>query len=113
MNAFLTSGLDVLGVLEQSLNENRRNEIIDWIYGLQTQSGFLGSTFLKSQQNVDQSFCDTVHVAMTYTALATLVILGKMILWGLHKKWGLYSRVHCVRKIQVSNLSLRTSHFKN
>ena len=44
---FAISGLDVLGSLEKSLNEERKREIVDWIYSLQVETGFLGSTFLK------------------------------------------------------------------
>ena len=71
---FAISGLDVLGCLEQSIKEDRKKEIIDWIYSLQVETGFLGSTFLKTSQL--EQLCDSVHIAMTYTALATLVILG-------------------------------------
>jgi len=72
---FAISGLDVLGSLEKSLNEERKREIVDWIYSLQVEAGFLGSTFLKIPK-LEDKLCDSVHIAMTYTALATLVILG-------------------------------------
>ena len=72
---FAISGLDVLGSLEKSLNEERKREIVDWIYSLQVETGFLGSTFLKIPK-LEDKLCDGVHIAMTYTALATLVILG-------------------------------------
>ena len=75
---FAISGLDVLGSLEQSLSEDRKREIVDWIYSLQVESGFLGSTFLKIPK-LEDKLCDSVHIAMTYTALATLVILGKIL----------------------------------
>ena len=78
---FAISGLDVLGSLEKSLNEERKREIIDWIYSLQVETGFLGSTFLKIPK-LEDKLCDGVHIAMTYTALATLVILGKDILYA-------------------------------
>ena len=77
---FAISGLDVLGSLEKSLNEERKREIVDWIYSLQVETGFLGSTFLKIPK-LEDKLCDGVHIAMTYTALATLVILGKDILY--------------------------------
>ena len=78
---FAISGLDVLGSLEKSLNEERKREIVDWIYSLQVETGFLGSTFLKIPK-LEEKLCDGVHIAMTYTALATLVILGKDILYA-------------------------------
>ena len=78
---FAISGLDVLGSLEKSLNEERKREIVDWIYSLQVETGFLGSTFLKIPK-LEDKLCDGVHIAMTYTALATLVILGKNILYA-------------------------------
>ena len=74
---FAISGLDVLGSLETSISEERKKEIIEWIYSLQVETGFLGSTFLKIP-DVEQPLCDSVHIAMTYTALATLVILGNL-----------------------------------
>ena len=70
---FVLSGLDILGPIEEILNEERRQEIIHWIYSLQEDAGFLGSSFLKTPNS---KLDDSVHVAMTYTALATLVILG-------------------------------------
>ena len=78
---FAISGLDVLGSLEKSLNEERKRQIVDWIYSLQVETGFLGSTFLKIPK-LEDKLCDGVHIAMTYTALATLVILGKDILYA-------------------------------
>ena len=71
---FAISGLDVLGALEHSLSYERRAEIIEWIYSCQADTGFVGSTFLRSDNVILSS--KSVHVAMTYTALATLVILG-------------------------------------
>ena len=72
---FAISGLDILGSLERSISEERKRDIVDWIYSLQVETGFLGSTFLKIPES-EQSLCDSAHIAMTYTALATLVILG-------------------------------------
>lgn len=78
---FVVSGLDVLGTLDESISESRRQEIIDWIYSLQVETGFLGTSFLKWPPDADagldrQIINNSVHIAMTYTALATLVILG-------------------------------------
>merc|ERR1712029_991988 len=71
---FAISGLDVLGALKHSLSYERRAEIIEWIYSCQADTGFVGSTFLRSDNVILSS--KSVHVAMTYTALASLVILG-------------------------------------
>ncbi len=67
---FTVSGLDVLGSLESAITEQRKEEIINWIYSLQVSDGFVGSPFIPNE-NV---LCS--HIAMTYTALATLTILG-------------------------------------
>ena len=89
---FAISGLDVLGSLEQSIKEDRKKEIIDWIYSLQVETGFLGSTFLKTSQL--EQLCDSVHIAMTYTALATLVILGTNLHNFLHGFYGFHTNLH-------------------
>jgi geranylgeranyl transferase type-1 subunit beta len=75
---FVVSGLDVLGSLDKSINKDRRQELIEWIYSCQTQHGFVGSSFLKlgSDSVSYQKLNNSVHIAMTYTALATLAILG-------------------------------------
>ena len=74
---FTLSGLDVLGCLQNSLNDQRRQEIIDWVYSVQTRDGFLGTTFLKTNENSLNGLKNSVHIAMTYTALAILIILGE------------------------------------
>ena len=73
---FALSGLDVLGCLQNSLSDQRRQEIIEWVYSVQRQDGFLGSTFLKTNRSTYDDLNNSVHIAMTYTALAILVILG-------------------------------------
>ena len=73
---FTVSGLDVLGCLQNSLNDQRRQEIIEWVYSVQRQHGFLGTTFLISNTTRPDDLNNSVHIAMTYTALAILVILG-------------------------------------
>ena len=74
---FAISGLDVLGSLQTALSEQRRQEIIDWVYSVQTRDGFLGTTFLKTYENSLDGLKNSVHIAMTYTALAILIILGE------------------------------------
>lgn len=74
---FAISGLDIL----DSLNEfsvNEKNAAIDWIYKLQItnagrKSGFLASTTLPIIESNDYIIG---HLAMTYTGLASLLILG-------------------------------------
>lgn len=77
---FALSGLDVMGEVDVCLDEGQKKSLVDWIYSLQilpnsTRSnlhncGFRGSTCNGSLQN------DTSHIAMTYTALLSLLILG-------------------------------------
>jgi len=86
---FAISGLDLLNALDEV--ENRRSEIIDWMYSLQVlpkesgndscKCGFHGSSFLGYKYDKQGSFTaeeiyEGSHIAMTYTALLTLVILG-------------------------------------
>jgi geranylgeranyl transferase type-1 subunit beta len=88
---FTISGLDILGALDKVDNKER---IIDWIYSLQVlpsadqtetesaQWGFRGSTFFGNPYDPSGKspevthFMDDGHIAMTYSALCILVILG-------------------------------------
>ncbi|XP_072022825.1 geranylgeranyl transferase type-1 subunit beta-like, partial [Amphiura filiformis] len=92
---FALSGLDVLNALDSV--EKERNEIIDWIYSLQVLPdlektdkrnrccGFRGSAAIgskynptgvpKTENNISHPY-DWSHIAMTYTGLASLLILG-------------------------------------
>ncbi|XP_069694771.1 geranylgeranyl transferase type-1 subunit beta [Periplaneta americana] len=86
---FAISGLDILNALDV-LDEEKKKHIIDWIYRLQVvpdssepneswkRCGFQGSSTLITPHN--ESNCSTIyecgHLAMTYTGLASLVILG-------------------------------------
>eukprot|EP01112_Ceratiomyxa_fruticulosa_P023448 TRINITY_DN895_c0_g2_i1.p1 TRINITY_DN895_c0_g2~~TRINITY_DN895_c0_g2_i1.p1 ORF type:complete len:360 (-),score=53.02 TRINITY_DN895_c0_g2_i1:27-1106(-) len=81
---FALSGLDVLGVLEKSVNEKNRHEWIEWIYSQQiqpdpnhpesaTHCGFRGSPAVGSNEYNEYN-CS--NIAMTYTALLNLRILG-------------------------------------
>ncbi|KAK3096764.1 hypothetical protein FSP39_003019 [Pinctada imbricata] len=86
---FALSGLDMLGALDKL--DNQRKDIVEWIYSLQLlpdstesnlcQCGFRGSTTLGSSFDSEKARqfpipLDSGHIAMTYTALASLVILG-------------------------------------
>lgn len=82
---FAVSGLDLLHALYTI--EEDRNDIIEWIYSLQVvpdsdgsnlaRCGFRGSLANGvSGAGSERSEFDGSHIAMTYTALATLVILG-------------------------------------
>ena len=82
---FALSGLDLLGCLE--LVSEQSPHIIEWLYSClvisreaerEHWSGFRGSTTLKlSPSSPGPSHDhDHGHIAMTYTALASLVILG-------------------------------------
>jgi geranylgeranyl transferase type-1 subunit beta len=50
-----------------------KTAIIEWIYGLQVEGGFVGGTFLGPDKYHKYSH---PHIAMTYTALVTLAALG-------------------------------------
>jgi len=83
---FALSGLDLLDRLD--LIDGQRDEIIAWLYSAMISSGsedsdelsrcgFRGSTALKlSSSPYSTHLYDSGHIAMTYTALASLVILG-------------------------------------
>ncbi|GFT11235.1 geranylgeranyl transferase type-1 subunit beta [Nephila pilipes] len=81
---FAISALDHLNALDKI--ENDRQHLIDWIYSMQVTAneddptpvdfGFRGSTTCMISENSNYDLCDKAHVAMTYTALSTLVILG-------------------------------------
>ncbi|PNF21831.1 Geranylgeranyl transferase type-1 subunit beta [Cryptotermes secundus] len=87
MAFFAISGLDILNALDV-LDDKKKEHIIDWIYRLQVvpdgshsslkRCGFQGSSTLIFTRG--ESDCSTVyecgHLAMTYTGLASLVILG-------------------------------------
>ena len=89
---FALSGLDLLNALDKIQNET--TNIINWIYSLQilpentdtaatgdkNKCGFRGSHFLGYDFNVEGSFTSSCeyegsHIAMTYSALLSLLIL--------------------------------------
>lgn len=89
---FALSGLDILDSLND-IGEDVKSDAIDWIYRLQVEragarSGFQASTTIPK----DVSKYQYGHLAMTYTGLVTLLILGddlrrvdrKSIIEGLH-----------------------------
>ncbi|XP_048384229.1 geranylgeranyl transferase type-1 subunit beta [Stegostoma tigrinum] len=83
---FALSGLDMLSALHLV----DKTSIIEWIYSLQVlptedrsnldRCGFRGSSHLgipyQSKDNGSHHLYDSGHIAMTYTGLASLVILG-------------------------------------
>ncbi|KAJ8672847.1 hypothetical protein QAD02_004107 [Eretmocerus hayati] len=74
---FAISGLDLLGALDEYSSEEKQTAI-NWIYRLQVEgsgprSGFESSTMIP-KDTVTRYHCG--HLAMTYTALASLLILG-------------------------------------
>ncbi|XP_060565878.1 geranylgeranyl transferase type-1 subunit beta-like, partial [Ruditapes philippinarum] len=86
---FAISGLDMLNALD--VLEKEKNDIIDWIYSLQVlpnndesninHCGFRGCSSMgnpyDSKKNKEKGIpYDGAHIAMTYTALASLLILG-------------------------------------
>ncbi|KAH8049812.1 prenyltransferase [Aureococcus anophagefferens] len=83
---FCVVGLDILGELENELKADERAAMIDWIYGLQVDDGghggFRGSGWAGGPLGAARAAAapahdlDRPHLAMTYTALATLLTLG-------------------------------------
>ncbi|GIX91271.1 geranylgeranyl transferase type-1 subunit beta [Caerostris extrusa] len=81
---FALSALDLLNALDKI--EDDRQNLINWIYSMQVLEnmddptpvdfGFRGSTICMSSKNSNSEFSDKAHIAMTYTALSALVILG-------------------------------------
>nr|XP_022333798.1 geranylgeranyl transferase type-1 subunit beta-like isoform X1 [Crassostrea virginica] len=90
---FALSGLDLLNALESI--EKQKNHIVEWIYSLQIlpnkdgsnihQCGFRGSSTNTGKNSQSIYICqktenklklDSGHIAMTYTAIASLLILG-------------------------------------
>jgi len=88
---FCISGLDLLGALDDVLTPETKKKTIDWIYAQQIhpdpvignigQCGFRGAPFLGHK--FDPNATETIHepydasnLAMTYTALVCLIILG-------------------------------------
>ncbi|XP_011504497.1 PREDICTED: geranylgeranyl transferase type-1 subunit beta [Ceratosolen solmsi marchali] len=74
---FAISGLDLLGALDDYLREEKE-DAINWIYRLQIsgagpRSGFQSSTMIPKEIET-KYHCG--HLAMTYTGLASLLILG-------------------------------------
>jgi geranylgeranyl transferase type-1 subunit beta len=79
--------LDILGFFDSPDNLKTysisKEVIIEWIYSLQvisspqappTSAGFKGGSFLGP--DVDDEFYNQGHLAMTYSALCTLITLG-------------------------------------
>ncbi|XP_064621057.1 geranylgeranyl transferase type-1 subunit beta-like [Lineus longissimus] len=86
---FGISGLDVLDALDQL--DGQKKDIIEWIYSLQvlpdsqglnkTKCGFRGSPMIGNSFDPEKARetllpYDGGHIAMTYTSLACLLILG-------------------------------------
>lgn len=90
---FALAGLDALGKLDAVVSSEAKSAYIDWIYAQQVlpdatepeinaeKLGFRGGPFLGLRHNPSCCPCgsvpyDTGHLAMGYTALASLAILG-------------------------------------
>uniref|UniRef100_A0A1B6I2N9 Geranylgeranyl transferase type-1 subunit beta n=1 Tax=Homalodisca liturata TaxID=320908 RepID=A0A1B6I2N9_9HEMI len=86
---FAISGLDILNGVDE-LSAAKKKEICDWIYSLQIlpnnnevditkRCGFQGSNTLTYNENGERSSIPLYscgHLAMTYTGIGSLVILG-------------------------------------
>ncbi|GJJ77433.1 geranylgeranyl transferase type-1 subunit beta [Entomortierella parvispora] len=105
LGMFALSGLELLGVLEETVSEVDRKDWIEWVYSQQRVPAdgeteyqdksealygfgggpFSGLRFQEASENKENRGCecgehatlhDTAHITMTYTALMTLVLLG-------------------------------------
>ncbi|EEZ99080.2 geranylgeranyl transferase type-1 subunit beta [Tribolium castaneum] len=99
---FAVSGLDLLNELDSFPN---KQATIEWLYSLQVfddselVSGFQGSSTLNTELNQGQNaLYKWGHIATTYSALATLVIL-KDDLERVHRK----SIIKSLRSLQLPN----------
>ncbi|XP_061719510.1 geranylgeranyl transferase type-1 subunit beta [Cydia pomonella] len=82
---FSVAGLDVLGSIT-SISVELRSRIIEWLYHLQvhpnketgdmSMCGFQGSSTINIELHPENAHYRCGHLAMTYTALCTLVTLG-------------------------------------
>uniref|UniRef100_T1J3U5 Geranylgeranyl transferase type-1 subunit beta n=1 Tax=Strigamia maritima TaxID=126957 RepID=T1J3U5_STRMM len=70
---FAISGLDMLNSLD-ILSDLRKQEIIDWIYSFQMYRN--NSIWFVQNISADSAAIDSGHIAMTYTGLASLLVLG-------------------------------------
>ncbi|XP_054718149.1 geranylgeranyl transferase type-1 subunit beta-like [Uloborus diversus] len=81
---FAVSSLDLMAALWKLPDKQK---IIEWIYSLQVvpnknvglspkDCGFRGTVLCSLNENKNFEICDRAHIAMTYTALSTLLILG-------------------------------------
>lgn len=110
---FAISGLDMLNALDKV--EKDKEKIIDWIYSLQIlpsedsddesikKCGFKGSPFLGNTFDTKGSFTasdvyEGSHIAMTYTALLLLVILGDDL-----SRVNIKAIVHGLKALQLEN----------
>jgi len=91
---FAISALDVMGTLDSKLDQRKKQSFIEYIYNLQihpkmddcSRCGFRGSPYIgapfdanQERKDADESQInpyDEANLAMTYTALCTLKILG-------------------------------------
>eukprot|EP00010_Vexillifera_abyssalis_P004777 CAMPEP_0201554452 /NCGR_PEP_ID=MMETSP0173_2-20130828/41101_1 /ASSEMBLY_ACC=CAM_ASM_000268 /TAXON_ID=218659 /ORGANISM="Vexillifera sp., Strain DIVA3 564/2" /LENGTH=368 /DNA_ID=CAMNT_0047965731 /DNA_START=32 /DNA_END=1134 /DNA_ORIENTATION=- len=86
---FLLASLDALNAIDTVLSKEQKQNIIDYVYGLQiidkeneANNGWRGSYFFgfkpdpecKGEEKIHQH--DKIHIAMTYVALCILCILG-------------------------------------
>lgn len=79
---FSLSGLDLLGRINDILSEEKKRELIEWIYDLQIlnaktgeHEGFRGGYF-PSNEAITNKIYMSCHVTMTYSCLVCLLILG-------------------------------------
>nr|CAH7742850.1 unnamed protein product [Callosobruchus chinensis] len=105
---FAVGGLDILNSLE-SITDDRKKSIIDWIYSLQIindtdlASGFQGSTNLNTIENRgENTLYKWAHIANTYACLATLLMLRDNL-----ERVNRHTIINSLRALQLPNGSFK------
>lgn len=73
---FCINGLAILGKLDEVLSQERKNEIIEWIYSQQVEPPLLGGFRHSSAHYTPNHAVEEAHIVMTYSYLASLLLLG-------------------------------------
>lgn len=73
---FCINGLAILGQLDKALTPEKRQDIIEWVYAQQTQPPEHGGFRHSSCHYTPSHKVEEMHMAMTYSSLAILLLLG-------------------------------------
>lgn len=73
---FAINGLAMIGKLDAVLSQEKKNAIIDWVYSQQVEAPELGGFRHSACHYTPHHTVEETHLAMTYSSLAILLILG-------------------------------------